>query len=159
MTPTRYPICFTHWLWANFLFWQDMMHSERCRSHTGDNSPRGDADVKDKIRAQIEMDDISLRYERMGNKLRQRLIKHSLPIEVISRGSHMESGDVSQAMDLLGGLRCATSWSAWSHQITASLDPCLERLTRHIGFILRSKDKTLVQFFFQELSIYSVSID
>ncbi|OWA50400.1 putative S phase cyclin A-associated protein in the endoplasmic reticulum [Hypsibius exemplaris] len=123
----------------------ELIYSERCRSYTGDSSPRRDGDVKDKIRIQIEMDDIFNRYQRKGNKLRQRLLKNSLPVEVVSRGSYMECGDVSHALDLLSGLRFVTTFAKWTHQIASSLEPCLERLIRHIGFVMRSKEKNLTE--------------
>lgn len=130
---------------ADSASFHELSTPNRCRSHTGDNSPRGGDNFRNKIEAQVEIEDMSARYSRLGNKLRTKLTRESAPVERADRKSKMESGDVSQALELLDRLKSVNGWSSWTPQTTSSLDSCLERVTRHIAFLSRSKEKSKVR--------------
>ncbi|XP_055344166.1 S phase cyclin A-associated protein in the endoplasmic reticulum-like isoform X2 [Paramacrobiotus metropolitanus] len=122
----------------------DVETSSRYRSHTTEVSPRKDKVMKGKIEMQVEINHIAARYEKMGKKLRTKLLKRDGPVEPVIRQAKWESGDVSSAFELLECLKYATGWGSWTAQITQTLEPCLERLAKQLVSANRSKDTMMV---------------
>lgn len=120
------------------------LFSVRYRSHTGDDSPGKDKEVKERIEEQVEINHIASRYEKLGRKLRLKLLKRDPAFDLVPRENRLECGDVSLALEVLESLRSTVGWKYWSSRTTA-MDSCLERIAKHLGSVPRAKEKNMVR--------------